>query len=53
MTDHLQTVNQLVEYPPLALAFNEHRKAFDSIITSKMLKGIQVQGVEPIYINVL
>jgi len=55
---HLHSVNQLIEKSdeykiPLAMAFVDYQKAFDSVDIHKVLESIKNQGVEPVYVNIL
>lgn len=54
--DHLQVINQIIEKSqeyqiPLVLAFVDYAKAFDSVETSAILKSIQNQGVDRVYVE--
>ena len=56
--DHLQTINQLIEktneyQKPLAIAFIDYKKAFDSIETDAVMLSLREQGVEEAYIRIL
>ena len=57
-TDHIHAVNQIIEKTneytkPLAIAFIDYEKAFDSVLTSAVLETIRKQGVEEAYCRVL
>ncbi|KAJ4451546.1 hypothetical protein ANN_03012 [Periplaneta americana] len=57
-TDHLQTINQLIEKSeefnlPLYLGFVDYSKAFDSIEHRSILQALSTQGVEGKYIRLL
>ena len=56
--DHLHSINQLKEKAaeyrlPLAVAFIDFKKAFDSVEIPKVMEAISRQGVDPVYVEVL
>ena len=57
-TDHIHAINQLKEKCreyniPLCVAFVDYEKAFDSVQTQAILKSLQEQGIEDVYIEIL
>ena len=56
--DHLHTLNIILQKTsehriPLAIAFIDYKKAFDSVISSKVMDSLRVQGIEEAYIRTL
>ena len=56
--DHLHTVNQMIEKTseyriPLAVAFVDYSKAFDSVEISEVISALSEQGIQTAYIKVL
>ncbi|XP_030850228.1 uncharacterized protein LOC590229 [Strongylocentrotus purpuratus] len=56
--DHIHTINQLKEKCqefniPLCVALVDYEKAFDSVETYALLKALQDQGINKVYIEIL